>query len=115
MGTKKINEAPVRDAMALNSATLSDEIQHLVGDTATLLEKPSSDVSALHLFCEAGNFRVQVGDTTATIDSSDPSASVTDGTGSLKISEGSSITIASPKDLTVIGDGAGAILTYFWT
>lgn len=114
MPVKKVNEAPAKDAMGLNAGTLGDEVNHLVGNTATLLTKPDNSVSILYLSCEVGNFRIKNGDATGTITSATPSASVTDGSGTWKISEGEQITIAAPKDITVIGDSAESVLTYFW-
>src|SRR5690606_1945008 len=98
---------------------LPEEINHVVGATVTLLERPDSSGSGpprqLVMIAESGNFRVKPGDhTDPALAATAPGASVTDGTGSLKIAEGLSLVIPSLTSITVIGDDAGAILTYFW-
>lgn len=92
---------------------LGDEINHLVGTTATLLEAPAG---ARYFFykVENKNFRAMLGDQTGSISASAPGASVTNGTGSWKLTEGSSGVLPAATELTVKGDDAAAILTYYW-
>lgn len=100
-------------SMALMS--VSNSINHLYGNTATAITKPTgSSYTVLVLHVESGSFRLQLGDTTGSISASDPSASVTNGTGSMKLLQDAPMAITAPATFTVIGSSGTDILTYYW-
>jgi hypothetical protein len=70
----------------------------------------------LVLFAEKGDFRMRLGDKTGEgeISAADPTASVSDGSGSLPIKEGTSLVIPAPDAATVITADTANILSYFW-
>lgn len=95
--------------------SLSDEIYHLRGNTATLIEKGSGSQTVLYLHAEVGNFRLRLGDRSSSgLAASTPGASVTDGTGSFFLAEGQVIAITAPDEISAIGSASGAVLTYWW-
>lgn len=105
-------KVPSADQIGL--LAVSDAVQHLKGTTATVIAKPSNDKSILVLMVEEGNFRYTIGDTTSTIGNTDPSASVTNGSGSVKITKGAPVAFAAPTSFTARGYTANDILTYWW-
>ena len=62
---------------------------------------------------EVGYFRCKAG-THPSLVATDPAASVVGGTGSVKLVTGSKTVMPAPKEITLVGDGAGSILTYYW-
>lgn len=101
---------PPEDVGAL---ALSNEINHVYGQTATLLTRPAGG-RHLVMRCEADGFRIRLGDQTATLTGAAPGADVEDGTGSLLLAAGEDLVIPAPTLITVCGSAATAILTYFW-
>jgi hypothetical protein len=101
------------DVESAGAVALSDAINHLYGNTATLLSRPTG-ASLLVLHCEAGAFRLQLGDKHATLAGSAPSGSVTDGSGSEKIAAGERLTLPAPAQITACGGSGTDILTYYW-
>lgn len=103
----------VNTAHQMALPTIGKEINHYVGNTATMYEKPEGATS-LYLHAESGNFRFQLGDTESTLLFASPAAEVDDGTGSMLIPEGALWTVAAPRMVTVVGDASGSVLTYWW-
>ena len=103
----------IANAHQLGVIGISNEVNHLYGNTATNITNDDSK-GVLVLIVESGTFRYQLGDTTGTISASDPGASVTDGSGSFKIPDTGPIALSAPSSFTVIGTGATDILTYYW-
>jgi hypothetical protein len=96
------------------AVALGDLINHLVGVTATLFTRPAGK-TMLVLSCEAGSFRVRLGDRhTSGLVSTAPGASVTNGSGSLKLAAGDSLVLPAPAQISAIGASATDILTYYW-
>lgn len=91
---------------------LGSAINHVFGDTVTLLTPSGGD--SLFMRVEVGNFRVQLGDVVATLTFAAPTGDVTDGSGSLLLKVGDTLEITRPDNLTVIGGAASDILTH-WT
>lgn len=105
----------INDSSHMALVSLAKDINHLVGVTATKITKPANSAyTMLVMFPESGNFRAQLGDTTGTISAATPSTSLTNGTGSWLIPEGQIFAFTAPANITVIGDGSGAVLTYYW-
>ena len=97
---------------ALGAIPVAGEIEHLVGVTKTTLTRPTG-MKTLVLHVEAGAFRAQLG-AGAGLTGAAPGASVTDGTGSLKLAAGSQTVLPAPATITVIGTSASDVLTYYW-
>lgn len=94
---------------------ISDEINSVVGDTATLIEKPEGNFVALVLMSDNGSFRVRLGDKTAEMPATEfPAASVSDGTSGLLLGPGWWTTLPAPSAVTVKGYAADSVLTYYW-
>jgi hypothetical protein len=99
------------------------DINHVVGQTATALTRPSNESSSpfsetpktLYMQVESGSFRVQIGDTHETLTYAPPVASVSDGSGSLLIFPGMVPPYyTAPSTVTVVGSSASDVLTYWW-
>lgn len=92
----------------------SDNIYHHYGNAAKLLERPSGK-KVLVLHPESGNIRVRLGDRTGSgLSASDPSSSVTDGSGSINILEGQPLALHAPSNITFISSSATGVTTYYW-
>lgn len=96
----------------VGSIALPEEINHVVGTTATVLTKPNF-ARHLVLHAEAGDWRLKTG-SFPSLGSTAPAASVTDGSGSLLLKEGDQLVIPAPDTFTVKGPSSGSILTYIW-
>ncbi len=98
-----------------NLLVVSDEIFHVVGTAATLLERPTGK-TILCMVVDTGSFRYRVGDYVAAgmPATADPTASVTNGVGALKIPEWQSVVVSAPAKATVKGYSAADVLTYWW-
>ena len=96
--------------------SVPEEINHLHGQKVDVLSNSQGPVRTLYLECEAGEYRIRVGN----IPSGDmpgdavPSTEVTDGTGSLSMREGMVRAIPAPDDMTVRGLTNKSVLTYYW-
>lgn len=112
-GDLDLHKQRVNSAGDLGLLSLSNNIQHVVGNTATVLIKPAG-AETLVMHVESGTFRLQTGDTSAGIAATAPSDDVTDGTGSLKLGADKTFAFTAPDEVTVIGSGAGDILTYWF-
>lgn len=108
----------VNNAQQMGLAALPDKINHHVGAAATNIVKPidaTRPLNYLILHAEVESFRLQVGDTTATIDPyAIPSAIVDDDSGTLAIEEGEIYVFDAPDSITVVGESANSVLTYSW-
>ena len=91
---------------------LPEEVSHVVGVTATVLESPPYSRHMV-LVAEAGDWRLKTG-SHPSLAATTPMASITDGTGSLLLKEGDQLVIPAPAEITVVGPDSGSILTYFW-
>lgn len=91
---------------------IPEEIYHVYGSAATVLTR-GSPARHLVLVAEVGDWRIKPG-TFGSLSSAAPSASVTDGSGSLLLKEGDQLVIPAPDVISVRGPAAGSILTYFW-
>lgn len=103
---------PRLTAQDVGAVALPEEVNHAYGSTVALLTKPAG-ANLLVLVAESGSFRLKAGDH-GSLSSAAPSGSVTDGTGSLLLPQGATMTIPAPAELTVKGSAGTAILTYFW-
>jgi hypothetical protein len=96
--------------------TIPGSVHSVYGSTATLLTRPTG-ATTLVLMADKGAWRVRVGDhvVSGMPAAADPTASITDGTGAVKIKEGEYVSIPSPAEVTVKGYAGTDALTYFWT
>ena len=95
---------------------LLGDVNHVYGNTVTLLEKPTGVVGILFL-AESGDWRIKKGDFSTgggALTATPPSADVEDGTGSWKLQETDKQAFQALNAFTVIGSAADSILTYFW-
>ena len=98
----------------LGVVPLPQEIDQVVGTAVTKLTRPAK-AEVLVLVVEKNTFRVKPGDWVSTpLSGAAPGASITDGTGSLLLPEGSRWVLSAPDKITVVGSAAGSILTYYW-
>jgi hypothetical protein len=100
-------------ATELGLLPISDEIQHLKGNTATKLTRPTGCTS-LVVHAEVGVWRFKLGDHEGSFSYATPSATVDDGTGSCKLDEDEKQAFQAPAEITFVGQDASAILTYYW-
>lgn len=101
---------------SLGLLSLSNEVNHVVGNTVIKLVRPAG-AESLVMIVESGTFRARLGDHDAgggALTAAAPGASVTDGTGSVQLTPGQPFAITAPNEITVCGTGAGDILTYWW-
>lgn len=113
--------ATVLSPEELGVLAVSDSINHLVGNTATLLNnrKTSKKGTVLVLHCEKGNFRYRAGQhdgansTTALTFNATP-VTTTNGTGKGLISAGDRLAFAAGTEISFVGDAADAVLTYWY-
>ncbi len=96
--------------------SVPEEINHLRGQKVDVLNNPQGPVRTLYLECEAGEYRIRVGDISAGDMPGDaiPPNEVNDGTGSLSMREGMVRAIPAPDDMTVRGLTNKSVLTYYW-
>lgn len=113
----------VNNSQQMGIASIPEFINHYKGASATLIEDPrdadlGTDQFASHymmISVEAGSFRMQVGDTTATIGAfAVPSATITDGTGTFPLEEFEVYVFTSPNKFTIVGNSANAVMTVAW-
>ena len=108
---------------AIRLPALDEFIEHVVGDTATLISRETG-MSLVALSVEAGSIRLKPGDYTATLTATVPPettylTSGDEGDGGLLLSAGDAnqpsavYILPMPDELTVVGSAAGAVLT-FW-
>lgn len=96
---------------------LGGYINSVVGSTATVLTKPSGAMY-LVMAADQNDFRVRVGDHSATGDNimpalAQPAASISDGTSGWHIPAGTGLTLPAAT-VTVKGYGSPSVLTYYW-
>lgn len=102
----------------MGALALSDEVNAVVGTSATKITKPTGALKAkaLVLMSDKGGFRVRRGDFVSsgmpTVEY--PTVSVTDGTGGLYIPSGGFVILPAPDQVTVKGYAADSVLTYYW-
>ncbi len=96
--------------------SVPEEINHLRGQKVDTLNNPQGSVRTLYLECEAGEYRIRVGNISDgdMPDDAIPSSELTDGTGSLSMREGMVRAIPAPNDMTVRGLTNKSVLTYYW-
>lgn len=92
---------------------LPEEVNHVVGTTVTTLTAPAG-ATTLTMICEVNNFRIKAG-THGSLSSGAPGATVSTGTGSVKLVADQKLVIPAPTTITVVGTAAGSILTYYWS
>lgn len=108
----------VIDLESMGAIALPSEINHVVGTTATLLAKPSETgkqlYRALVLKADKGNWRVRVGDFSASgMPSVDmPTTTQTDAAGAWVLLEGEPLVLPIGTQFTVKGYTATSVLTY---
>jgi len=98
---------------------LADEVNVVYGSTATLLTKPARDVKLLVMRADKGSFRVRTGAAAGPVALAmpaavDPTASISNGSGGWKISEGQELVLPVPDYITVKGYAGTDALSYFW-
>lgn len=101
---------------------LNQVVDHVVGSTRTLITRPPSNLGLkrVALQVEAGAFRVAAGDRSSDtgFTAAAPSATtyedtLEEGGGGLLLQGADVRVMPMPSQLTVVGNGAGAVLT-FW-
>jgi hypothetical protein len=106
---------PIFEPAAEGSITLADTVCCVVGQTPTLLTKPSG---AKHLVLQAdqGGFRIRAGDFSGggMQITEFPAATVTDGTAGVHLRAGERRVFPGPQLVTVAGYAADSALTYYW-
>lgn len=96
----------------MQTLQFSGYVDHVVGDTATLVERPEGK-TLVTITIEAGSFRIATGDQTGTIAA--PVATIDDGSGSGLLIEGTSAEInPAPASFTLAGEDADSIATLIW-
>lgn len=100
-------------ATELGLLAISDDIQHLKGNTATKLTRPAG-CTTLIAYAEIGIWRFKLGNHVGSFSYANPSATVSNGTGSWKLDEGEKQAFQAPAEITFVGQDANAILTYYW-
>ena len=98
------------------AVAVSEEINHLKGKKVDLLTKPSGPIRLLYLECEKGDYRVRVGNIPAIDMPGDtpPAGEVSDGSGSLSLTEGQIRIIPAPDEVTVSGLSNSSVLTFYY-
>lgn len=116
----KIEGQLINTSQQMGLASLPDYINHYVGASPQVISDPRENAgnnaaSYMIVNVEKGSFRIQVGDTTATIGSYEvPSSLVDDGTGSLPLEEFETYVFTSPDKFTIVGSASDAVLTVGW-
>ena len=106
----------------LGLISISDAINSVKGATATVLTRPVAATTSpfaetpktLAISVEVGSFRIQIGDTSATISNAAPGTTTSDGSSGLLLTVGVPVAFTAPSKVTVIGSSASDILTYWW-
>lgn len=97
----------------VGSVPIPEEIYVLVGVAPITLTQVESQARHLVLFAEVGDWRVKPGSHGA-MSNVAPTVTNANGTGSLPLLEGSSLVLPAPTTITVAGEAADSVLTYFW-
>ena len=98
-----------------DAIAVSEDINHLTGKVRNVLMHPGGAARLLYLECESGDYRIRVGDILeADMGAATPPPAVSDGTGTLGLTEGQTRIIAAPQALTVLGLKNGSVLTFYY-
>lgn len=101
-------------ARELQVLPVTTEINHVVGETKTVIQNPDNGNEVLVLRSEFGYFRYRPDANLVVPTGFDPASSVTDGTGSLLIPHKGQLVVQAPRVFSVQGDQETATLTYYW-
>lgn len=104
----------INTAAQMGLAVIPEEINHKTGGTIAFLITKPEGVRYLILHVENESFRIKVGDHVSTLTYATPAGDVTDGTGTLLLEELELYAFTPPKNLTLVPQSAGAIVTYAW-
>jgi len=93
-----------------------EDIFHLKGKQVDVLLHPGGPIRLLYLECESGDYRLRVGNIPDVDMPKDviPKATVTDGTGSLSLTEGQIRLMPAPEEITVRGLSKKSVLTFYY-
>ncbi len=99
-----------------NAVSIAENIFHLKGTQVAVLVHPGGSIRLLYLECEAGEYRIRIGDIEVIDMPSDavPKDEVIDGTGSLGLKEGQIRVMPAPAELTVRGLSNKSVLTLYY-
>lgn len=96
------------------AVAISNEVNVVYGQTATLLTKPAY-ATMLVLHPVKGDWNIRVGNVTGAMPAAFlPGAAVSDGTAGYPIKEGTRLTMPAPATLSVKGYAADSALTYYY-
>ncbi len=98
------------------AVAVSEEINHLMGKKIDLLAKPGGPIRLLYLECERGDYRIRVGNIPAVDmpENTPPTTEVSDGSGSLSLTEGQIRVMPAPDEVTVRGLSNQSTLTFYY-
>ena len=93
-----------------------EEVNHLLGKKVNVLVNPAGFVRTLYLECEAGEYRIRIGNISSgdMPDDAIPKSEISNGTGSLSMRTGSVRSFPAPDEITVRGLTNKSLLTYYW-
>jgi hypothetical protein len=97
---------------AAGAVPVAATVNHVYGNTAIKLTRPSGK-SMLVIMAEVGSWRLRLGDHVSSPPAA-PTGNVTNGSGSILLTEGKSLVMPAPRELTVKTAGASNILTYYY-
>ncbi len=98
------------------AVAVSEAINHRMGKKVDLLTKPGGAIRLLYLECERGDYRIRVGNILDVDMPEDTPAAdeVSDGSGSLSLTEGQVRIIPAPPEVTVRGLTNQSTLTFYY-